>query len=477
MHAIKIQKKISANPERVILQFFNPGSEARINNVIDRVLNLTENETVTLLEKIMVEFSARHSSFKHKLLENYNNINRYIVRPETLTQERKYLLGAYFSKEYSIEAAALFNPSIVPHPDQQYLKPGMLRFILSLRATGEGHISSIEFRTGIVDENNEIYFDTTSRYSELPVRDEQKLYSKEFLSERITIENTGQKKLIDSLPDQFTLSEIKNILEKTSIEDDNSVNKNFANSILSVIDSNYNINFHENTSIAERIIFPHSVNESVGMEDARFVKFSEDDCSSTYYATYTAYNGRTFGTQLIETKDFLNFNVRTLHGPGVQDKGMALFPRKINGKYVITSRQGGENMYIMFSDNLYFWDEFKLLKIPKEPWEYIQLGNCGSPVETEKGWLLVTHAVGPFRKYSISACLLDLNDPSEVIGTLKAPLIEPDENEREGYVPNVVYSCGSLVHNGELIIPYAMSDSCSGFAKISMNELMAKIIS
>lgn len=475
MYALKLQKKILPDKTRVIFQFFNPGGEARINNVINRVLSLSEKEAGSLIENILNDFSGRHLNIKHKLLENFNKVYKYINNPGALTLERKYLLGAYFSKEYSIEAASLFNPSIVPHPDQKNLKPGMLRFVLSLRATGEGHLSSIEFRTGIIDQDNDVFLDTPSAHLELPVRNENKLFTREFIKERIQLEDAGQKKFVDDLPDDFNLGELKKIADKTSFDDGSSRMKDFAGRILGLADSNYQIKFHESSSFSERIIFPNSVNESVGMEDARFVKFHDEDGSSTYFATYTAYNGKTFGTQLIETKDFLTFNISTLHGPGVQDKGMAIFPRRVSGKYVITSRQGGENLYIMFSDDLYRWDDFKLLKIPLEPWEYIQLGNCGSPIETEKGWLLITHAVGPFRKYSIGACLLDLHDPSKVIGTLRYPLIEPDEDEREGYVPNVVYSCGSLVHNGELIIPYAMSDSCTGLAKVPLEELLMKI--
>ncbi len=476
MKVTKIQKKLFPDSHRVVLQFFNPGSPARINNVIDRVLSLTESETTIKLEKIMNGFSSRHLNFKNKLLENFEKVKKYIDHPESITKERQLLLGTYFSKEYSIEAAALFNPSIIPHPDQGDLKPGMVRFILSIRAAGEGHISSIEFRTGIIDENNKIFFDAPSRYTDLPKRDEQKIYSKQFLRERIILGSIEQKEFIDDLPEQFTKQEIKDVLSKYLLNKDSGNPISFEDLVVGIIDSNYDINFDSSTSVSERVIFPQSVNESVGMEDARFVKFTGDIGEENYYATYTAYNGRTFGTQLIETKDFLKFNIRTLHGSGVKDKGMALFPRKINGKYVITSRQGGENLYIMFSDDLHTWNDFKLLRMPKEPWEFVQLGNCGSPIETKEGWLLITHAVGPFRKYSISACLLALNDPSKVIGTLKSPLIEPDENEREGYVPNAIYSCGSIIHNDELIIPYAMADSYIGFTKISVDELLKNIL-
>jgi len=469
MYVTRLTKKMSANPDRIVFQYFNPGSPARIKNIIDKVLTLSESESEILLDKLYNDFSQRHLNLKHKLMENFKKVEQYIQNADSLPKEKKYLLGTYFSKEYSIEAASLFNPSIVPHPDQKYLKPGMLRFVMSLRATGEGHMSSIEFRTGILDARNEIYFDTISKYSELPIKDENKNYSKKFLLDRIKAENSDQQKVLNELPEQFNLSQAKKFIGQSHVD---CLHENFNDQIINILESNYDINFSEITTLPERVIFPDSPSESVGMEDARFVLFKEEDGSSTYYATYTAYNGKTFGTHLLETNDFLHFRIRTMHGTGIKDKGMALFPRKINGKYVITSRQDGENLYIMYSDNLYFWDEYKLLKLPKEPWEYVQLGNGGSPIETEKGWLLITHAVGAFRRYTLSACLLDLSDPSKVIGTLKYPLIEPNENEREGYVPNVVYSCGSIVHNNELIIPYAMSDSYSGFAKVNLDDLL-----
>ena len=469
MFVTRLTKKITANPERIIFQYFDPGSEVRIKNIIDKVISLSEKETKIMSEDLYKDFSQRHLKFKQKLLFNYEKIEPFIQNSGSLSNEKKYLLGAYFSKEYSIEAASLFNPSIVPHPDQNYLKPGMLRFIMSFRATGEGHMSSIEFRTGILDSKNEVFFNLISKYSELPVKDKNKRYSKKFLLERIESENPEQQKLLDKFPENYNLDQAKKFIKENIFNDPDG---NFFNKIINLLESNYDINFPEISTIPERIIFPNSPLESVGMEDARFVLFKEEDGSSIYYATYTAYNGKTCSTHLIETNDFLHFKIRTMHGKGINGKGMALFPRRINGKYVITSRQDGENLFIMFSDNLYFWNEYSILKVPEEPWEYVQIGNGGSPIETEQGWLLITHAVGPFRRYTLSACLLDLDDPSKVIGTLKCPLIEPNENEREGYVPNVVYSCGSILHNNELIIPYAMSDSYCGFAKVNLAELL-----
>lgn len=268
MYVTRLTKKMSANPDRIVFQYFNPGSPARIKNIIDKVLSLPENESEILLDNLYKDFSQRHLNLKHKLMENFKKVEQYIQNADSLTKEKKYLLGTYFSKEYSIEAASLFNPSIVPHPDQKFLKPGMLRFVMSLRATGEGHMSSIEFRTGILDSKNEIYFDTISKYSELPLKDEAKTYSKVFLTERLNFETKEQKKLLEELPETFTLKQMKHHLEKKN----GSLNI-LKENIISLLDSNYDINFSEITTLPERVIFPAASNESVGMEDARFVLF------------------------------------------------------------------------------------------------------------------------------------------------------------------------------------------------------------
>jgi predicted GH43/DUF377 family glycosyl hydrolase len=236
--------------------------------------------------------------------------------------------------------------------------------------------------------------------------------------------------------------------------------------------SNYETSFRPEYPISERVIFPVSKNESGGIEDARFVRFEKDSGEATYYATYTAYNGFSILPQLIETRDFVTFNVITLNGRAVQNKGMALFPHKIGGRYAMLSRQDGENNFIMFSDHLHFWQEAKLIQEPTRPWELVQVGNCGSPLETDAGWLVLTHGVGPMRQYCISAMLLDPDNPAKIIARLEEPLLTPHEQEREGYVPNVVYSCGALIHNNELVIPYAMSDVHSGLATVDVDDLI-----
>ena len=435
MKVERLNTIFKADPTKVILQFFKM-NERRSKNIVNKILALDENIIKENLDSIYKEFSSRHKNFDESIIDNYERVETYINNPADLSKERKLLIGTYFSKEYSIESAALFNPSIVPHPDQNDVPSGQLKFIMSLRATGEGHISSIKFREGIISNEGEIEIINDSSFSVLPKK--IKYAEEDILNKKLQLTNgTG--------PDK---------------ED--------------ILSSNHKSRFDDFSLISERVLFPNSPSESMGLEDARFVKFFENG-ESKYYGTYTAYNGKTFRTQIIETDDFKNFETGTLHGAMVQDKGMALFPRKINGKYFITSRQDGENLFLMQSDNLYYWNESELLLEPDKTWGFVQLGNCGSPIETEKGWLLITHAVGPFRKYVISAILLDLDDPSKIIGSLNEPLIEPNEVEREGYVPNVVYSCGSLIYNKKLIIPYAMSDSSCGFAKVNVDELLNKL--
>jgi predicted GH43/DUF377 family glycosyl hydrolase len=382
------------------------------------------------------------------------------------------LIGAYFSKEYSIEAASLFNPSMVIHPDQTGLNKTELRFILSVRATGEGHLSSISFREGII-KNDEVTLIPATPLCELPKRIKHKYLEKNYINEVLI---TGWENLVgiaSELPDLVTVENAKGILRKNP---DRKVYKKLFGMIRDAAEANYDIEFAKSTNLSERIIFPFSKSELMGMEDARFVKFENDDGSFLYYGTYTAFNGKTFRVQLLETSNFRDFKVRTLHGRNNLDKGIAIFPRKINGRYAVVSRLDGENLYFMNSENLYKWDDAPtLLYEPRNSFEFIQTGNCGSPIETKDGWLLITHSVGPFRRYVISALLLDPDDPSKIVASLDTPLLFPREDEREGYVPNVVYSCGSILHNDYLIIPYAMSDSCCGFAKIKLDELLNRM--
>jgi predicted GH43/DUF377 family glycosyl hydrolase len=466
----RLPVRISPDPRRVIAQYFKLTPD-RTKRVVEKITLLSNEETAIQLEEMKRHFGNRHKNLEEVILSNYTKVCGRITHDLKITDEKKKLIGAYFTKEYSIESAALFNPSIVAHPDQSGINNDEQRFVMSLRATGEGHLSSIEFRDGII-KKNEIVLSEISKYCELPSRMDNIKFQKNFIRERFKSKENLMENFIKDLHEDFSIKEFKHSIRgrKNSKEE-----KKLYNELTDLLESNYEIEFDPKTHLNERVIFPASKSESVGMEDVRLVKFQNDDGTFRYYGTYTAYNGKTFRVQLLETSDFRTFNIRTLHGSQIYDKGMALFPRKIKGKYVINSRNDGENLYFMFSDDLYNWNEKKILYEPRSAFELIQVGNCGSPIETKHGWLLITHAVGYFRRYSISAMLLDIDDPDKIIGLMNKPLIEPIEAEREGYVPNVVYSCGSMLHGDNLIIPFAMSDSACSFATIPLESLISKM--
>jgi len=469
--------KILGDTSRVITRPHFPGDRRRISRIIRRAINLPDVQAKALLKKILKAFSGRHENILHIFEQNLNRVKSLLPEDRLLSDVQKALIGAYFTKEYSIESAALFNPSIVPHPDQSHLEKGSLRFVMSLRATGEGHISSIVFRSGVLNRYNTFCFDPVSELVETPDRKDP-VYNRNVFERKLTEMRAGNEvagHIMSRLTEEFSCNELTeqmNILRANPRFPQTVQNETF-NIIRWLADSNYEVSFHADHRISERVIFPVSKNESGGIEDARFVQFFNGNKSATYYATYTAYNGRAILPQMIETKDFIRFKIVTLNGKAVQNKGMALFPRKINSRYAMLSRQDGENNHIMFSDNIHFWETSQVIQIPEFPWEFIQVGNCGSPVETDKGWVVITHGVGPMRQYCIGAMLLDLEDPTRIIARLDEPLLTPNEKEREGYVPNVVYSCGSIIHNNELVIPYAMSDINSGIATVSVKNLLA----
>ncbi|MEI8128646.1 MAG: glycoside hydrolase family 130 protein [bacterium] len=471
----RIDEKFLPNCSRVIIKPHIPKEEDRIHRIIARVLSLSEEQVEQILGRVTTNFSNRHKHIWDAFDTNYNEIKRFIPHDLQMSNNRRALLGAYFSCEYSIQAAAFFNPSIVAHPDQSGVDKDSLRFILSFRSVGEGHISSIEFRSGVVDKNCEFVFDKVSPYAERaniasnPIYDKTTFFRK--LTEMQKTENVISKMVYDLLPDEFLLSDLMGVLEMVI----DSEHKDVGENIMWLAKSNYELQFKLEQELSEKIIFPASQNDSNGIEDARFVRFVDDDGSVTYYATYTAYNGHKILPQIIETQDFLTFKMITLNGEFSKNKGMALFPRKINGKYMMISRVDGENLYLMSSDNIHFWHNAELLKVPENSWEFVQIGNCGSPIETEYGWILLTHGVGPMREYSIGVILLDIENPVKIIGNMSEPLLSCNQEEREGYVPNVVYSCGAILHHKNLIIPYAMSDTCSGIATIALSELFNNI--
>ena len=479
---ILCRHQLSLEPEtsRVIIRPFVPAELHRVTTIIGRALAMPQAEVTRELKRLRAEFDNRHFDIEAVLLRHYQKVLPHVFTQRPLSHDRKLLIGALFSGEYALESAALFNPSMVPHPDQSGLPAGSLRFAMSLRATGEGHISSIEFRSGLILEDGCITLDPVSRFLTVPeVLPNPRYRKKSFLTKlhEMCADSEYCHLVLEPLGDWFTLSELRKSI--ATVRQDIQPNTRELTRALERVqwlaDSNYELRFPPNLSMSERIVFPVSANESNGIEDARFVRFTEDDGSAMYYATYTAYNGRSILPQLIETHDFLDFRILTLNGGAVQNKGMALFPRKVKGLYMMLSRQDDENLFLMRSNNPHHWDDPELLMRPAETWESVKIGNCGSPIETEAGWLVITHGVGPMRKYCIGAALLDLNDPARVIGRLRTPLLAPEGNEREGYVPNVVYSCGSLVHGRRLFLPYAMSDRASAVVSVSLDALLAQL--
>ncbi len=470
-------KKIVGDTSRVITRPHIPSDAHRIPKIIQRISDLPDTAAEDLLAQIMLDFSERHKDIRGVFESSLNEVRDHVPRDAVLSETQRALIGSYFTMEYSIESAALFNPSIVLHPDQGDLDEGSLRFVMSLRAIGEGHVSSIVFRSGVLDRDNTFIFDPTSDYVERPDLRLNPVYARHLFQLKLNEMEACDEvttHILDQLPEEFTYNELKEkigALRARPIFTEARQNQTLK-IMCWLAGSNYEVSFRADHRISERVIFPVSENESSGIEDARFVQFFDDNGEVSYYATYTAYNGFTILPQLIETKDFIKFKVITLNGKAVQNKGMALFPRKIDGSYVMLSRQDGENNHIMFSDNIHFWQKSQIIQEPTRPWEFIQIGNCGSPLETDRGWIVLTHGVGPMRQYCIGAMLLDLENPARVIARLEEPLLAPLEEEREGYVPNVVYTCGAIFHNSNLVIPYGMSDIRTGIATVGVRELI-----
>jgi len=411
------------DPARVVVRPFKPATEprdlnptdrTRANHVVDRVMALDPKTAAYQLADVLENFEGRHRNLLESFEARADEMEDAFAAHAVFTRTQRQLVGAYFLHEYSFEAAALFNPSIVSHPDQSGAPDGGRRFILSLRAVGEGHVSSLTFRSGCIAADGSVIVDPTARLASIP---------------RVGRRTGG------------------------ALGDD-----------VEAI-------FKPDLDISERVIFPITESQSNGIEDARFVEF-DDDGKKTFYATYTAYSGVAIRSELIETADFTSFRMSPLRGAAAQNKGMALFPRKMAGDYAMIARQDNENLYLIYSDDLYSWDGGVAILKPQFPWEFVQIGNCGSPIELDEGWLLLTHGVGPVRKYSIGAVLLDKGDPSKVLARSREPLVRPEPSEREGYVPNVVYTCGAMRHNDLIVLPYAISDTYSNFATIKIAALM-----
>ena len=467
---------------RVIARPHIPFNESRVERIIARVLALDEAEARKELRNVHARFAHRHRGFEALLERQFEMVRRYLPSDVLPSPERRRLIGSFFLAEYAFESAALFNPSIVSHPDQSGLPAGSLRFILSLRATGEGHISSLTFRSGSIDADYNVAIEAGNVFASPAEMKVNALYDKACFTRKLREMNIFKdcsNAIVSPLADEFTLDELLEraksyILNHKPVSQSDRLT---SDKILWLARCNYEARFDPSVALSERVLFPLSPSEQNGIEDARFVLFSDDDGSSKYYATYTAYDGKAILPQLMETENFEHFKMITLNGDAAENKGMALFPRKINGRYAMISRQDNENLFIMYSDNIHFWHESRLLMRPSYPWEFVQIGNCGSPIETEHGWLLITHGVGSLRQYSIGAVLLDKENPSKIIGRLTEPLINWTEDGRSGYVPNVVYTCGALIHKEMLVIPYAMSDQKTTISRISLPALMEELLS
>ena len=476
-----VRKNVKFVPDcsRVVTRYFMNGDQ-RTQKMVSHIMLMNEKQVTETLEHTLREFARRHRNISNIFFRHCKKIKGLIegmqINYDSLSDERKMLIGSYCTMEYAIESAAFFNPSIVEDFDQSGLEKGQKRVIISFRATGEGHISSIVFRRGVLDKNNDLHMIKVGDNIDKAEIVHKKIFNKNRFIMKLAEMHTPDKYFITitkDLPDEFEYSALKNLVlkalsdEKISLERRTSLDE-----ILWLADSFYDIQFKHDSDITERVIFPISDSESRGIEDARFVRFIDDDKSEKIIGTYTAYNGHTILPKLIATKDFYTFRVMPLQGAGAQNKNLALFPKKIKGEFAMLSRIDGVNNYLMYSDRANQWNNPVMIQEPRYPWEFTQIGNCGSPLWTEEGWLVITHGVGAMRRYCLGASLFDLDDPSKEIGRLKEPLLSPLEDEREGYVPNVVYSCGSIIHNDTLILPYAVSDYSSTYATVDMLELM-----
>ncbi|MGB3151364.1 MAG: glycoside hydrolase family 130 protein [Maribacter sp.] len=473
--------KFIPDASRVVARFFNNGEE-RTRNLVKRIMALDEETVARELDHTLLEFVGRHRNISKIFLRHFENHRGLIERMELdgshLSEERKLLIGTYSTMEYSIESAAIFNPSIVEDFNQSFLAKGEKRVILSFRATGEGHLSSIVFRRGILDAKNDLKMMKTRNHIDMATIVQKKSYDKGRFVQKLREMNISKRyssTIMEDLPDHFEYHELKKSVAKV-LSNGLDIDKRLALEEMTwLVDSYYDVEFSLDSDISERVIFPISPSESKGIEDARFVRFQEDDGTEKIYATYTAYDGHTIIPKLLSTDNFNSFRIMPMHGKGAQNKNFALFPKKIKGKYAVLARVDGVNNYIMYSDRNTLWNDPIKIQEPKYPWEFTQIGNCGSPLWTEDGWLIITHGVGPMRRYCIGASLFDLDDPTQEIGRLSEPLLSPLEEEREGYVPNVVYSCGSMIHNNSLILPYAVSDYSSSYATVEMAELLKAI--
>ncbi|MFC7279148.1 glycoside hydrolase family 130 protein [Paractinoplanes rhizophilus] len=469
---------------RVVIKLFVPGEDVqmvqnRASGLIERILQLDETETARLLDDVLSNFAGRHHDLLSTFQHHYELVQHRVPPEIELAPTARTLIGAYFSHEFSVEAAALCNPSMVPHPDQAGLEPGELRVAISLRQIGEGHISSVGFCSAILGAGDTIRLE--ERGGPLMIGHRVGAMHMRFqLSAALIdgeIDNEASAYVVSALPERYTDEEFEDVMTHIPAElHTRPMTQETLDRIRHIVAEDYAVTFPCAVPLHQRVMWPATRAESNGMEDARFVQVVDPDGRLAYQATYTAYDGRRISGRVIFSRDLRHFEVTQLHGPAARNKGMALFPRYVGGRKLALCRADGETLGLSIRDDQHRWQQAVPLLVPHRGWDLVQVGNCGSPVETPEGWLVLTHGVGPMRRYAIGAMLLDLENPERVIADLPGGLIQPDDVEREGYVPNVLYSCGGLIHDGRFWLPYGASDVRVGFASIALDQLISRMV-
>jgi predicted GH43/DUF377 family glycosyl hydrolase len=477
-------QRLAADPSRVITRLFVPGQEgfehqeSRAGAVLRRILALDEDDVRASLDDVITRFDGRHRDLVGTFRRHARELADRLDPDRKLSDVRMLLLGATFTSEYAVEGAALCNPSIVAHPDQTGTAAGSLRFVMSVRGIGEGHRSSIGFRTGVIDAAGRATIDDAAPFATVGAAMPALLDAAVFRSELARLRDAREAAdyILDALGDRFTRADLDEQLDKllTNLSTRGHAQETISE-IRAIAERTYAVEFADQIALSERVLWPAMAAEAAGMEDARFVRFVDDEGAVTFYATYTAYSGSHISQQLLKTTDFQSFTSAPIVGRAATNKGLALFPRLIHGRYAAMSRSDRESNTVAYSDHLSVWTSALPCQQPTQAWEAVQLGNCGPPIETDAGWLVLTHGVGPMRTYRIGAILLDLDDPTRILGQLRQPLLSPAADEQDGYVPNVVYSCGALVHADTLVLPYGISDAAIGIATVPLPELLTAL--
>ena len=470
---------LTSDDRRVINLPFLPGNEVRVRSLFDRLERLDEATVERALADVLTGYAARHHDLAATFEENFVTNSALAGLSPAWSAARRSLAGAYLTMEYSLESTALFNPSIVEHPDPSGVPAGGVRFLMSLRATGEGHVSSIVFRTGLIAADGSVSVDPPAALLSRARMVMDRHYDPPLFGRKlkeIGIDDAVIDAILPGLGERFTVAQLTEAVRFARVSLGDSARVSQLETILWLANSNYHIDLGHNSALSELAIYPMSDLEARGVEDLRLVRFTEDDGAAAYYGTYTAWNGERMLPMLVQTRHFRRIEVHSLNGRCSRNKGMALFPRRVGGHYLMCSRIDGENLFISYSDYVHFWESASQLVLPRSTWDLMQVGNCGSPIETSEGWLLLTHGVGPMRCYTISALLLDRDDPLRVIGHLRQPLLQATGTEREGYVPNVVYTCGAMIHGDNLYIPYSLADESTTMAVVGLDPLVNRLL-